>query len=336
MQSSANTDAFRNPPPSGVPSFGLIRDELDQVRKLVNEQLAGRSDKLEVRRLLGTVNTGGGKMLRPGLVLLAGASCGRITREHIQVGAIIEIIHNATLLHDDVVDGGQKRRGEPTVNSLWGNEAAVVLGDLLLSKVFGMCADLDEEVIRMIAGTMARICEGELRQTVQRRNWELSEPEYIDIVTEKSAALFACCCNLGGFLAGAKEAEIRLLVDFGLNAGIAFQIMDDLLDIVGDESKAGKTLGSDIDKNKPTLAVIHVLRQVDTAERDTIISGSNIAGSNKKRLLELLRSYGSLKYAQSRAKSFVTKAIAALAGLEESEGKEALVQTARFIERLAV
>ncbi|MHC4500675.1 MAG: polyprenyl synthetase family protein [Planctomycetota bacterium] len=309
---------------------------MDQVRRLVNEQLAGRSGKLEISRLLGTVNAGRGKMLRPGLVLLAGASCGRITREHIQVGAIIEIIHNATLLHDDVLDEGQKRRGEPTVNSLWGNEAAVVLGDLLLSRVFGMCTDLDGEVIRIIGGTMARICEGELRQTVQRRNWELSEPEYIDIVSEKSAALFACCCNLGGFLAGAGEAEIRVLVDFGLSTGIAFQIIDDLLDIVGDEGEAGKTLGSDIDKNKPTLAVIHLLREVNASERDTVINELSIRGSSDKRLLELLRSYGSLKYAQSRAESLVTKAIAALAGLEGSEGKEALVQTARFIERLAI
>jgi octaprenyl-diphosphate synthase len=296
-----------------VPSFGLIDEELSKVARLVAEQLAPDSDDTGVAQLLGTLDACGGKMLRPGLVLLAGAACGRITPEHIRAAAIVEVIHNATLLHDDVMDEGQKRRGKPTANSLWGNEAAVLLGDFLLSKVFVMGAGLEPEVIRIIAEAAVRICKGELRQVVQRRNWQLGEPEYIDIITDKSAGLFACCCHLGGLLAGGGQAEIRCLADFGLNAGIAFQIVDDLLDIVGDERRAGKTLGSDFRKNKPTLAIIHLLSQLDAKDGGMVVHELSTPGSNKQDVVELLGRCGSLEYAQGRARWFAGQAVAALA-----------------------
>lgn len=248
-------------PPCGVSAFRLIDDELGQVKELINEQLAGCSEP--VSRLLGTFSSCSGKMLRPGLVLLSyrvmrDGSCVKRNKQYdtrnthdelIRIAAVIEMIHNAALLHDDVIDEGQKRRGLPTVNSLWGNESAVLLGDFLLSRVFKMCAELKPQFQKVIAATVVRTCEGELSQIIQRRNWQLSESEYIEIITEKSAALFSSCCHLGGLLAGASETQIRSLTCFGLNTGIAFQITDDLVDIIGDESKTGKTLGSDVDKN---------------------------------------------------------------------------------------
>jgi octaprenyl-diphosphate synthase len=317
-----------------VASFGLIDEELSKVARLVAEQLAPDSDDTGVGQLLGTLDTCGGKMLRPGLVLLAAGACGRITPEHIRVGAIVEVIHNATLLHDDVMDEGQKRRGKRTANSLWGNEAAILLGDFLLSKVFAMCAGLEPEVIRIIAEAAVGICKGELRQIVQRRNWQLGEQEYIDIITDKSAGLFACCCHLGGLLAGGGKAEIRSLADFGLNTGIAFQIVDDLLDIVGDESRAGKTLGSDFHKNKPTLAIIHLLGKLDASDREMVIHALSTPGSDRQTVVELLGRCGSLEYAQDRARRFAGQAIAALAGLKDSDAKQALIQTAGFIGQL--
>jgi octaprenyl-diphosphate synthase len=317
-----------------VPSFGLIDEELSKVARLVAEQLAPDSDDAGVAQLLGTLDACGGKMLRPGLVLLAGAACGSITREHIRAGAIVEAIHNATLLHDDVMDEGQKRRGKPTANSLWGNEAAVLLGDFLLSKVFVMGACLEPEVIRIIAEAAVRICKGELRQLIQRRNWQLSEPEYIEIITDKSAGLFACCCHLGGLLAGGRKAEIRSLADFGQNTGIAFQIVDDLLDIIGDEGRAGKTLGSDFRENKPTLAIIHFLSELDAKDRGMVIHALSTPGSDRQTVMELLGRSGSLEYAQERARWFATQAIAALAGLKDSDAKQALIQTADFIGQL--
>ena len=328
MQLPAHTDISGGFPPYRVSAFRLIDDELGQVKELIDKQLAEGGEP--VSRLLGTFSCCSGKMLRPGLVLLAGACCGGITDKHIRIAAIVEMIHNATLLHDDVIDEGQKRLGLPTVNSLWGNESAVLLGDFLLSKVFNMCAELEQRFQRIIAATIVRICEGELSQIIQRQNWRLSESKYIEIITEKSAALFSSACLLGALLAGASEAQIHSLSCFGLNTGIAFQITDDLLDIISDESKAGKTPGSDVDKNKPTLAMIHLLQALEKEEKSAVIEMLNAPGESKEALAEMLRSYGSSEYAHSRAQEFVTKAVGALAGLKEGDAKDALIETARF------
>jgi octaprenyl-diphosphate synthase len=316
----------RGEPPSGVPAFRLINDELGQVKELINEQLLCCPDEIGIRRLVEHLNGCGGKMIRPGLVLLAGGAVGKITYKHIRIAAIMEMIHNATLLHDDVIDEGQRRRGQATVNSLWGNESAVLLGDFLLSKVFKMCTDLEPQVAKIIATAAGRTCEGELRQIAQRENWQLSETEYLDIITEKSAALFSGCCYLGGFLGGAGEIEVRMLSDFGLNLGIAFQITDDLLDIIGDEVKTGKTLGSDVDKNKLTLAVIHLLGVMDEKGRIAVINSL----CNKAGMVKMLRSSGSLEYAYGRAQEFAEQAIATIEGFNQSECKNALIELTRF------
>jgi len=270
-------------------------------------------------------------MLRPGLLLLSGCSVAKLTDRHIQVAAIVEMIHNATLLHDDVIDNGLQRRGGATVNSLYGNESAVLLGDFLLSKVFKMCADLQLEIIEIIASASIKTCEGELRQTIQKRDWRLSEAEYIDIITDKSAALFSSSCELGGLLSGADETEIGSLREFGLNVGIAFQITDDLLDIVGDENKTGKSLGSDVDKDKLTLAVIHLLRTVDKNERNIIKDRLSNPSLNKEALLAILNRFGSLEYTRNQGMEFIDKARRSLSSLSQSEAKTALLGVAEFV-----
>jgi octaprenyl-diphosphate synthase len=240
------------------------------------------------------------------------------------------------LLHDDVIDDGQKRRGQPTINSLQGNESAVLLGDFLLSRVIKMCTTLEQRVAKEIAATSARVCEGELRQVSERQNWQLSETQYIDIITEKSASVFSCCCFLGGLLAQGTETQLNALSSFGLNAGIAFQITDDLLDITGDETKTGKTLGSDVDKNKLTLAVIHLLKAADENEKNVVKGELSATGKSRVILTEMLKSYGSLEYARSRAQEFVAKAIAAIDHLKDSDAKETLIETAKFMADRAV
>jgi octaprenyl-diphosphate synthase len=319
-----------------MPSFELICSELGLVKKLMDEQLAVGCERAMTGRLVESFNRHSGKMLRPGLLLLAGAACGQITEKHIRTAAIVEMIHNATLLHDDVIDDGQRRRGQPTVNSLWGNESAVLLGDFLLSRVFRMCADFEPQVTEAIAVAAGRTCEGELRQVAQRRNWQLSETDYIDIITDKSAELFSCSCLLGGLLSGADQTKVRCLADFGRNVGIAFQIMDDLLDITGAESGAGKTLGSDVAKNNPTLAVIHLLGAVEDSEKSTIRKMLSAGCDGRRTLSDKLRSHGSLQYADDLARVFVAKAVSSLAEFEDSDAKQALVDTAAFVGRRSI
>ncbi|OHB60011.1 MAG: hypothetical protein A2167_03780 [Planctomycetes bacterium RBG_13_46_10] len=332
MGLSTHKDVTNGVPGRGFHSFKLIEDSLDRVRDLINAQLAVSVNADEISRLIEYTNARSGKMLRPGLVLLAGSAVGQITDEHIRVAAIMEIIHNATLLHDDVIDEGQKRRGMPTINKLWGNESAVILGDFLLSRVLKMCPFLNPQALNMIAFAATRTCEGELRQVIQRRNWQLSEMEYIDIITEKSAAFFSGCCGVGALLAGASESQLKSLESFGLNTGITFQITDDLLDLTADEKQTGKTAGSDVNKNKLTLAIIHLLSVINDKEKDKIHEVlSRTDGSGKNALLEMLRKHGSLKYAQNQALEYLNKALSCLDDLRHSDAKDALIETAKFM-----
>ena len=328
-------------------AFKLVDDDLHRVRELIHEQLTAPAPPLagldsfgrkhrtaDVNRLLEYVSARSGKMIRPGLLLLAGRCFGKVTDEHIEVATIIEMMHNATLLHDDVMDEGQKRRGLPTVNSVCGNEIAVLLGDFLLSRVFNMCADLQSQAAKVIAASAVRLCEGELGQIVRKHNWKLSESEYVNVITEKSAVLFNSACFLGALLSKASESQARALADFGLNAGIAFQITDDLLDLVGDESKTGKTLGTDVDKQKLTLALIHLLGAANEREKQTTIDSyldRKDAECDRNALVQMLDRYGSLEYARNRAKEFIAAAIRALANLQESAAKDALIETAEFM-----
>ncbi len=355
MQLPAHTDMSGNMPWSGIPAFRLIDCQLNQVGELIDQQLTTSAKAGEIKPLLDYVSSRTGKMIRPGLVLLSyramyDASCEKekmdscIRRnnntryairdtqyETIRVAAIVEMTHNATLLHDDVIDDGQLRRGLPSANRLWGNESAVLLGDFILGRVFKMCANLDPTIAGTIATIALRVCEGELRQVIQRQNWHLSEEEYIEIITEKSAAFFSGCCRLGALLAQAEEYYVEMLARFGLNAGIAFQITDDLLDITGKESRTGKTVGSDASKSKLTLAVIHLLKTIDEAERRRLYNMLDAPVKYQGTLTEMLKSHGSLEYAQDRAQQFVKKAVEALQGLAQSEAKTALIETARFM-----
>ena len=286
-----------------------------------------------VSGMAGCVNAGQGKMIRPGLVLLSGRLCGAITEKHIRAAAIYEMIHNATLLHDDVIDDGQSRRGVPTPNALYGNESAVLLGDFLLGKVIRMCVGLGDRVSEIIAVASMRTCEGELRQISQRGNWSLSEPEYIEIIAGKTAALFEGACATGAVLAGAGESTVQALAAYGRNTGIAFQITDDLLDLVGEQDKTGKPVGSDLEHSKLTLSLIHFLKTAGEADKQKVkqILLYKTGDAERMELLEKLNSRKSIEYSRKRAEEFVGQAITAIAGVGDNRGSKLLVDTARFI-----
>jgi octaprenyl-diphosphate synthase len=320
-----------NMPGKEIPPFRRIEASLRQVSDWIHKSLATHSPERPLVSLIDHLKACSGKMLRPGMVLLAGECFGPLGEQHIQVSAMVEMIHHATLLHDDVIDDGRKRRGAPTVNCLWGNESAVLLGDFVLSQVFRMAADLESAVAKILAQTAVRVCEGELRQVIQERNWRLGEPQYLEIITEKSASFFSGCCRLGAMLAHAGEAHVESLARFGLLAGIAFQITDDLLDIAGDENRMGKAPQSDFAKDKPTLAVIHLLRTADAPARAGVCALLTSSDGSRRELVEMLDRYGSLQYAREQALGYVAKATAALVNLPPSEAKDALIETARFM-----
>ncbi len=335
MQSSAKTGgasakgsntAGRSP---GI--FSVIESELLRVKTLIERDLSDCGEP--VRGLVAYANASKGKMIRPGLVLLSGLACGGVTEKHIQSAAIFEIIHNATLLHDDVVDEGKSRRGVPTVNSIHGNESAVLLGDFLLGRVIRMCVGLGDRVSEIIAVASMRTCEGELRQISQRGNWLLSEPEYIEIIAGKTAALFEGACAAGAVLAGADELTTQALASFGRNVGISFQITDDLLDLVGEQDKTGKPAGNDLDRDKLTLPLIHLLKTAGEVEKQKIkqILSQQNGDSGRMELVARLNICGSIEYARRRAEEFVGQAITAIAEIGDNRGSKSLVETARFV-----
>jgi octaprenyl-diphosphate synthase len=310
-------------------AYGLIEADMHKVRKLIDEQVASQSSAAE--GVLSYVRAHRGKMLRPALVLLSGRCCGQTSSLHLQIAAIVELIHTATLLHDDVIDESQQRRGRQTVNSLYGNETAVLSGDFLFSKVFRMCAEMrDSAVSKILADTCIRVCQGELEQNFHRRNWQLSETDYIRIITEKSASFLSSCCHLGALAANAQPSQISALADFGLNIGIAFQITDDVLDIVGSEQTMGKRAGSDFDRNKLTLPLIHLLSNADADARAALIEILESPEQTHGAKARLLEHNGSLDYARACAAQFHKAAVETLAVLRRSDAKAALIETADF------
>lgn len=321
----------QNAPWHAIPSFALIAPYLERASGLIHGSLAPPDSAGEMAPLLEHFRARSGKMIRPGLLLLGGACLGSVTDDHVRVAAMVEMIHDATLLHDDVVDDGQTRRGVPTVNHLWGNESAVLLGDFVLSRVFRMTAELDPPIGKVVAETAVRVCEGELRQVSQRHNWQLTEDEYISIISDKSAAFFSGCCRLGGLLAGAETAYVDALDRYGMCAGIAFQIVDDLLDIAGNEARTGKTPQCDLNKSKLTLAVIHLLASVDAAEKQKVHALLDNPEGAKRQLDALLAQHGSMEYAHERARDYVQQAIDALASLPAGQARDALAETAHFM-----
>jgi octaprenyl-diphosphate synthase len=331
LESPVKTNVPESVPWREIPSFRLIDSPLKRVRDLVFRSLSGLSLPGEVAPLLAHVVARTGKMIRPGLVLLSGRCFGQTTDKHIETSAVVEMIHNATLLHDDVIDEGQTRRGAPTVNRMWGNESAVLLGDFVLSQVFRMVANLDPPAARVIGDTAVRVCEGELRQVAQKRNWQLTEAEYISIITEKSAAFFSGCCRLGALLSEAQEVRVEALARYGLYAGIAFQIADDLLDVAGDEGRTGKTAQSDLNRSKLTLAAIHLIDAVGPSARNDVYAMLDSPTQSEGDLRRMLVRHGSLQYAHGRALDYVRSATEALEILPPGDAKDALIETARFV-----
>jgi octaprenyl-diphosphate synthase len=311
--------------------YAPIAGELAQVETLLKAEL--RSDYPFVDELVRYGCLLGGKRLRPALLLLiAKATSGLVTREHITLAAVVEMIHTATLVHDDVLDEAHMRRHLATVNARWDNEASVLLGDFLFTHAFYLASTLDSVMgCRLIGRATNIVCEGELRQKGSRGNFLLSEAEYLEIVEAKTAELTAVSCRLGALFAGPEETVVEQMDGFGRDLGIAFQIADDLLDVLGEEKATGKSLGTDLEKQKPTLPVIRALELAKPADREAILAIVSGDDRRPKALEPFLRRYEAIDYTRQRAQSFAHAARRRLDSLPPSSSRDVLASMTEFV-----
>jgi len=250
--------------------YAPIASELAAAEELLRAELS--SDDPFVDDLVKHAFRLGGKRLRPALVLLAAKAAGTLSRDHIVLATVVEMIHTATLVHDDVLDEASLRRHRPTINALSDNEASVLVGDFLFTHAFYLASSLETTFACQTIGRATNIvCAGEMRQIHSRGNFGLTEAEYFDIIEGKTAELCACCCRLGAHYGGASAQVVDALDRYGRNLGIAFQIVDDMLDLTGDEMSMGKSLGTDLEKQKPTLPLIRLLDQASAEQRAELI-----------------------------------------------------------------
>jgi octaprenyl-diphosphate synthase len=309
---------------------GLVQEDFDAVDREIRSQL--RSDVALVNQLGNYIVNSGGKRLRPLLVLLSARAAGYDGEGHITMAAVIEFIHTATLLHDDVVDASNMRRGLDTVNALWGNEAAVLVGDFLYSRAFQMMVNVGGmPIMKVMADATNRIAEGEVLQLLNCHDPDVTEERYLEVIERKTATLFEAGGRVAGLLAEAPEAHAGALARYGLELGTAFQIIDDVLDYSASSEALGKNVGDDLAEGKPTLPLIHAMREGSRRQRE-LIQNAIIEGGLEHidAVLEAVQATGALEYAASRAATAADRALSALEPLPASEYRDALARLARF------
>jgi octaprenyl-diphosphate synthase len=304
--------------------LGPIARDLDEVERILRQNLENSHPGVE--DLLKHLAHYKGKRLRPTLLLLTAHACGGVTPTHHRLAAVVEMIHTASLVHDDVLDSASLRRHVPTVNALWGNQASVMLGDYLFTHAFHLTSMMgDIRACQIISASANRLCAGELHQISRRGGFDLSEDEYYEIIDAKTAALTACSCRLGTLHADLPDDTIEHLTNYGRSLGMAFQIADDLLDIVGEEKTTGKSLGTDLEQQKLTLPLIYLLQNAVPEQAARVRSILTAAGNHKREaLLPELHSSGALAYTRKKAESFAAAARAELECLPPSAGRSTL------------
>lgn len=308
-----------------------VAGEMADVERILRTEL--RSDYPYVDELVRYGCLLGGKRLRPILLLLAGKCAGELNKDHLTLSAVVEMIHTATLVHDDVLDEADTRRHLATVNSRWDNKASVLLGDYLFTHAFFLASTLESTwACRAIGRATNIVCEGELRQKGSRGDFSLDEAEYIQIIAAKTAELCACSCQLGAHYAGATPDVVDRFTRFGRDLGIAFQIADDVLDLAGDEKTTGKSLGTDLEQQKPTLPIIRTLQVAPLREREHLLAILNREpGQTDDDLLPLLKKHEAIEYALDAARGFARRAADEIRNLEPSPSLATLIMLTEFV-----
>ncbi|MBK9606731.1 MAG: polyprenyl synthetase family protein [Betaproteobacteria bacterium] len=306
---------------------------LAEVDKVIREAL--HSDVVLVRNVAEYIVNSGGKRLRPALLVLSADACGYQGRDHYLLAAVVELIHTATLLHDDVVDESSLRRGRPTANAEFGNAPSVLVGDFLYSRSFQMMVGLNRmRVLELLSDATNVIAEGEVLQLLNCRNPDVDEARYLDVVRRKTAKLFEAAMRLGAILAGADRALEEALGSYGTHLGTAFQLIDDVLDYSGDASVIGKNLGDDLAEGKATLPLIHAMTRGTPAQREIVRHAITEGGlQDFAEIHATIESTGALAYARQVAAEESERATAALQLLPDSIHKDSLLQLATFAVR---
>lgn len=316
-------------------TFELINTHLYSVEERIRAQ--ARTFDPAVEGYVDYVCGSAGKRLRPALALLAGGATGKITASHVDLAVIMELIHIATLVHDDIMDGADMRRDQPTANAKWGNAITVLLGDALLAHAMKLATNFsDTEVVRRIADAAGEVCTGEIIQTQRRFDLKMSVNDYYRIVEMKTAALFAASAELGAFLSETTPERIGALKLFGTKLGTAYQVYDDCLDLVGDEEEIGKTLGSDLRKGKLTLPLLFLLQSARRAGDHDMVSALLIGGEEveAEKITRLLAERGALLQTAAAANGLVDEALAALDRLDDNRFTSGLRGVAEYLQAL--
>lgn len=310
--------------------YAPIQGELDAVESTLRTELT--SDTPFMNQFLEHSWTLGGKRIRPALLLLTAASCGKITEPHRQMAASLELIHTATLIHDDILDNADTRRHRATANSKWGNRVSLLLGDYLFTHSFHLASLAGSaEALQMLAQASNRVCEGEMRQNAWQGDFDLTEKSYLRMITEKTAELCGVGCRIGAFLSGADAESQAGFESYGRNLGVAFQIIDDVLDVVGEPDDVGKTLGTDLINQKPTLPVIHCLEQSSPDDRATLLQMLVDQDTTADDILPYLTNTHSIGYARQIAQHHARRAVSFTHSLEANAYAASLGQLAEFV-----
>jgi len=313
--------------------FELIGDDLEQVDHEFRRNL--RSPVPIISAIGEHLLRSGGKRFRAKLLLLSAKLCGYQGNRHISMASLIEFIHTATLLHDDVVDGAQLRRGSISVNSIWGNEASVLVGDFLFTKCFALMVQTgDLRILRTISNATMTMAEGEVDELIRTNDLSLMEEKYLSIIKRKTAHLISAATQIGGILGNAPEEGEAALTDFGMDLGIAFQLMDDNLDYTSNEEAFGKKIGIDLQEGKITLPLICALRQCDLEESDFVRKTTESHPITEKaffRVVEIIKKYGGIAYTWEKAKEHIEKAKGHLHPFPPSREKRALFALADYV-----
>ena len=307
-----------------------VEAEFAQVNALIIEQL--HSDVDMVENVGQYIVDAGGKRLRPLLALLAASSLGDVTEKHIKFAAVIEFIHTATLLHDDVVDISTLRRGRPTANSEFGNAPSVLVGDFLYTRAFQLMVQLDDmRVLKLMADVTNLIAEGEVMQLVRAGDPDTSREQYFDVITRKTAILFAAACEGAAMLSNESDDTLKTMHDIGLNLGIAFQLIDDVLDYEGDPETTGKNVGDDLNEGKPTLPLIHAMQHASSDDAALIATALRTKSADRlNEIIALAASTGGIAETRSAAEAHCDLVNDALATLAPSAAKTSLETLATF------